>query len=161
MSLSGNVSAESAAKVGQLTGAKVLVTGRVFFGRQRSVHRRQNHWHGEQIPGLWRIIVNGSAASHPWADLSDELAKKISKFTLPRRKVTTLISKSETREQRIEKIVAALKGDKRPSVSVKIDERHFGAPGNRWSAAETELTAILQKCGFHVIDEKIHRESGY
>jgi hypothetical protein len=39
--------------VGKLTGAKVLVTGRVFKTDTELFHRRQNHRHGNQ-PRLWR-----------------------------------------------------------------------------------------------------------
>src|ERR1022692_2995742 len=37
LGLSGNVSAASAAKIGQLTGAKVLVTGRVFKADEQTI----------------------------------------------------------------------------------------------------------------------------
>ncbi|MEO5804657.1 MAG: curli assembly protein CsgG, partial [Verrucomicrobiota bacterium] len=58
----------------------------------------------------------------------------------------------------IEKIIKSLKGEKRPVVSVKIAERHFGAPVID-PAAETELSLILQKAGFTVVDEKSDKKA--
>jgi hypothetical protein len=49
--------------------------------------------------------------------------------------------------------VKALPEGKRPSVSVKISERHFGTAVID-PAAETELAYILQKAGFAVLDDK-------
>jgi hypothetical protein len=45
LGLSGTVSADTAAKVGHLTGAKVLVTGRAFKVEKRTCHRRENYQH--------------------------------------------------------------------------------------------------------------------
>lgn len=63
------------------------------------------------------------------------------------------MAKVETREERIAKIKAQLKGDKLPSVFVKIGERHYGQPVID-PAAETELGKILEECGFKLKDEK-------
>ena len=52
-------------------------------------------------------------------DLAAELAKKIAKTLAD--KSETLVAKVESREERIEKIVKSLKGDKRPTVSVNCN----------------------------------------
>ncbi len=153
LGLSGTVSADTAAKVGHLTGAKVLVTGRAFKVEKelvivaKIISTETSRVFGEMVKG---------AASASITDLSSELAKKIAKTVSE--KGEALVAKVETREERIEKIIKSLKGEKRPAVSVKIAERHFGGPVID-PAAETELSLILQKAGFTVVDEKSEQKA--
>jgi len=148
LGLSGTVSGESAAKVGNLTGAKVLVTGRVFQVDGKLVIVAKII--GAETSRVYGELVNGKAGADI-TDLSAELAKKIA--AVVEQKGETLIAKVETREERIAKIKVALGGKKLPVVSVRIEERHFGQPVID-PAAETELTVIFQKTGFTVIDDK-------
>jgi hypothetical protein len=148
LGLSGTVSSESASKVGNLTGAKVLVTGRVFQVDGKLVIVAKIV--GTETSRVYGELVNGKAGADV-TELSAELAKKIA--AVVEQKGETLIVKVETREERIAKIKAALAGKKLPVVSVRIEERHFGQPVID-PAAETELTVIFQKTGFTVIDDK-------
>ena len=148
LGLSGTVSAETAAKVGSLTGAKVLVTGRAFKVEKEMVIVAKII--GTETSRVYGEMVKGSA-SDKITDLSSELAKKIAKTVAD--KGSTLVAKSETREERIDKIIKSLKDNKRPVVYVSISERHFGGPVVD-PAAETELSVILQKAGFTVVDGK-------
>ena len=147
LGLSGTVSSESAAKVGQLTGAKVLVTGKVFkaddqtFIVAKVIGTETSRVYGEMVQG-------GSSAK--LADLSSSLAKKIAADVV--QKGDTLVAKVESREERIAKLKKALEGKKLPAVSVKISERHYG-PHIIDPAAETELSLILQQCGFTLVDD--------
>ena len=68
-------------------------------------------------------------------------------------KADTLVAKVPTREDRAEALKKVLKDARRPVVSVRIAERHFGAPVID-PAAATELSLILQECGFALADEK-------
>jgi translation initiation factor 1 (eIF-1/SUI1) len=147
LGLSGTVSTESAAKVGNLTGAKVLVTGRVFKVDSdlilvaKIIGTETSRVYGETVTGK-------SAASI--TDLSAELAKKIAADVTA--KGDTLVAKVETHEDRVAKIKKAL-GDKNlPSVSVKIPEQHFGQHVTD-PAAQTELSLLLQQCGFTLVDD--------
>ena len=148
LGLSGSVSTDTAAKVGQLTGAKVLITGRVFRTDDETIAVAK-------IIGTETSRVYGEMAGGPVkasvSDLSDKLAKKI--VAVVTGKGDTLVAKVETREDRIERMKKALKGDKRPIISVKIVERHFGAPTID-PAAETELAKIAGECGFKLVDDK-------
>ena len=148
MGLSGNVSPESAAKVGQLTGAKVLVTGRVFKTDDDLIIVAKII--GVETSRVYGEIVKGRGAAS-MSDLADELAKKISKAVTE--KGDTLVAHVESREDRIKKIIDSMKGDKRPSVSINIAERHFGQAVID-PAAQTELGFLLQKAGFTVVDDK-------
>lgn len=146
LSLSGTVSPDSAAKVGQLTGAKVLITGRVFKADSellivaKIIGTETSRVYGELVKG-------GEHASI--SDLSADLAKKIA--TDVTQKGDTLVAKVQTREELIAKIKKALGDKPLPSVSVNIHEQHFGQRVID-PAAETELGSILQDCGFKLID---------
>jgi hypothetical protein len=146
LGLSGAVSQDSAAKVGQLTGAKVLVTGRVFKADSellivaKIISTETSRVYGELVKG-------GEHASI--SDLSADLAKKIAADVT--QKADTLVAKVQTRDELIAKIKKALGDKPRPSVSVKIGEQHFGQRVID-PAAETELGSILQDCGFKLVD---------
>lgn len=149
LGLSGTVSADTASKVGHLTGAKVLVTGRVFRADKELMIVAKIM--GSETSRVYGELVKAPAASASISDLSADLAKKISKTIAD--KGDTLIAKVESRDQHIDRIVKSLKEGTRPSVSVKLPERHFGTPVID-PAAEIELSAILQKAGFTVVDDK-------
>ena len=147
LGLSGTVTPESAAKVGQLTGAKVLVTGRVFktdtelFIVAKIIGTETSRVYGELVKG---------GVNAPISDLSESLAKKIAADVT--QKGDTLVAKVETREDRIAKLKKELDGKKLPVVSVKIAEQHFGQHVID-PAAQTELSLILQQCGFTLADD--------
>jgi hypothetical protein len=146
LGLSGTVSPDTAAKVGQLTGAKVLVTGRVFkvenqtFIVAKVIGTETSRVYGEMVQG---------GASDSIVNLSSKLAEKISDVVAE--KGATLVAKVLTREDRIAKIKQALGDKKLPVVVVKFSEHHYG-PHIIDPAAETELTILLQQCGFKVAD---------
>jgi hypothetical protein len=154
LGLSGTVSADTAAKVGQLTGAKVLITGRVFKVENQTlivakvIGTETSRVYGELVQG-------GSSASI--VDLSAKLAEKIAAVVAE--KGATLVAKVPTREERIAKIKQALAGKTLPVASVQISEHHYG-PHIIDPAAETELTLLLQQCGFQVTggDSKLKPE---
>lgn len=146
LGLSGTVGADSAAKVGQLTGAKVLVTGRVFkasgelFIVAKIIGTETSRVYGELVKGGEKASIS---------DLASDLAKKIATDVV--QKGDTLVAHVQTREELIAGIKKQLAGKTLPSVSVKITEQHFGQRVID-PAAETELNSILQDCGFKVID---------
>ena len=147
LGLSGTVTPDSAAKVSQLTGAKVLVTGRVFktdteiFIVAKLISTETSRVYGELVKGG----VNADIGN-----LSENLAKKIAADLMT--KGDTLVAKMETPEDRLATIKKALGDKKLPVVSVKIDEQHFGQHVID-PAAQTELSLILQQCGFTLADD--------
>jgi hypothetical protein len=147
LGLSGTVTTESAAKVGHLTGAKVLITGRVMKmdGEVLVVAKII----GTETSRMYAETAKGSGGSID--ELAAQLADKISSTITKRSE--TLIAKVVSREDRVEALKSALKEAKRPAVSIKVAERHFGAPVID-PAAETELSLILQKAGFEIVNEK-------
>jgi len=147
LGLSGTVSPDTAAKVGHLTGAKVLVAGRVFktdtelFIVAKIIGTETSRVYGEMVKG---------GANAAISDLSESLAKKIAADVT--QKGDTLVAKVETHEDRVAKIKKALGDKKLPVVSVKITEQHFGQHVID-PAAQTELSLILQQCGFTLADD--------
>lgn len=148
LGLSGTVSTETAAKVGNLTGAKVLVTGRVFKADKELIIVAKII--GTETSRVYGELVKGAAAASI-SDLSTELAKKIS--TTIQHRGETLVAKVMTREERVEKIKKALGDKQRPTVAVKLPERHYGGQIID-PAAETELGKLLEECGFKLVDDK-------
>lgn len=148
LGLSGTVSPDTAAKVGHLTGAKVLVTGRVFRADKELVLVAKII--GTETSRVYGELVKGGTATSI-TDLSAELAKKVAATVT--QKGDTLVAKVESRDDRIARIKKSIAGKKLPTVSVKIGERHFGQPVID-PAAETELGLILQQCGFTMVDDK-------
>jgi hypothetical protein len=148
LGLSGTVSSDTAAKVGQLTGARVLVTGRVFKVDKETLIVAKLI--GTETSRVYGELVKGGP-SMSISDLSTELAQKIA--TTVTGKGDTLVAKVETQEERIARIKDAIKSDKRPAVSVSIAERHFGGPTID-PAAETEFGVVLVECGFPLADGK-------
>jgi len=147
LGLSGTVTPDTASRVGQLTGAKVLVTGRVFqAGDELMIVAKTIGTETSVVVG--ELVKGASTASI--SDLSEQLAKKIADDIA--QKSNVLVAKPESRDDRIAQIKKELDGKKLPIVSVKVSEQHFGQlvidP-----AVQTELGLILQQCGFTVVDE--------
>ena len=149
LGLSGTVSADTAARVGHLTGAKVLVTGRVFKAEKEFVVVTKII--GTETSRVYGETTKAPAAATSITDLSSELAVKLARKI--NENTEALVARGETQEQRIEKLLKNLKGGKRRSVSVKIPEQHFGTRVPD-PAAETEIGLLLQRAGFTLIDEK-------
>jgi len=147
LSLSGTVAPDSAAKIGQLTGAKVLVTGRVFQAGDELILVSKTI--GTETSRVYGEMVKG-AADASISDLSEQLAKKIAADIAE--KGDTLVAKVDTHEDRVAEIKKELGDKKLPAVSVKISEQHFGQPVID-PAAQTEISLILQQCGFTLVDD--------
>jgi len=147
LGLSGTVSPDSAAKVGHLTGAQVLVTGRAFNVDKTLVIVAKII--GVETSRVYGEVEKGPPGQLP--ELTARLAKKIAADLAE--KAGTLIVSETTREERLDKVIKNLAVARRPVVSVNINERHFGAAVID-PAAETEFGLILQKAGFTLVDEK-------
>lgn len=151
LGVSGTVSGETAAKIGHLTGAQVLVTGKAFKVDKDLMLVAK-------VIGTETSRVFGETAKAPASGALDEatarLAQKISATVAS--KAENLVAKVSTREDRVETIKSQLKDAKRPTVSVKIPEQHFGGPAAD-PAGQTELAMILQQSGFTLVDDNSAR----
>lgn len=147
LALSGAVSADTAAKVGHLTGAQALVTGRIIkSGAETLIVAKVIGTDTSRVFGVKAALPPNGALG----EVAERLAAEIGNIAAKNRDV--LIAKAEPAEARLARIRAALGQDgKRPAVSVKIPEQHFGRPVID-PAAETEIAKLLQDCGFTVVD---------
>lgn len=152
LGLSGNISPESAARIGQLTGAKVLVTGEIF-----SLSNDDQ----DQIVIIAKVI--GTETGRVFAQteqgsrkntsaLATDLSQKIAQIIVDQ---STNLTASEVvlRERRIARIIEKVQGNQRPAVSIKIAVKDAGATHSS-QTMETELGLIFRKAGFPVVDEK-------
>jgi len=89
--LSGTIDPETAAKVGHLTGAKVLVTGRVFnVGRETMIVAKVI---GTETSRVYGDVVRGTTGSASVADMSADMAARIAKIVTE--KANTLVARVE------------------------------------------------------------------
>ncbi|HTB83791.1 MAG TPA: CsgG/HfaB family protein [Candidatus Sulfotelmatobacter sp.] len=146
LGLSGTVSSDSAAKVGQLTGAKVLVTGRVFKVENQTMVVAKVI--GTETGRVYGAMVQG-APTVSIIDLTTNLAAKVAALIAD--KGDTLVAKVPTLQERIDRIKKSVTSTNLPVVAVKISEQHYG-PHIIDPAAQTELNLILQQCGFKLAD---------
>jgi hypothetical protein len=148
LGLSGAVSTDTAAKVGHLTGAKVLVTGRVFRADKELVAVAKII--GTETSRVYGEISKGQAQM-AITDLAADLTKKIAATIT--QKGESLVAKVVSREDRLTAIKKSIKTAKLPTVLVKITEQHFGQRVID-PAAQTEIANVLGECGFTLADGK-------
>jgi len=155
LGLSGTIAADSAAKVGHLTGARVLVTGRVMKAADETIIvAKVIGTETSRVFGATAKPEPGASFAETAATLTRSIADIISKNS------AALLSAPATPDQRIARIKAAFKAGKLPTVWVHIPEQHFGRPVID-PAAETELSLILQECGFTLLDQKSKQRADY
>lgn len=153
LSVAGLIRADSSHKVGQLTGAKILVTGSVLAVNDRL-------YVVAKMIGTETARVVGASVKGPLdGDLDglvEELAGEIE--TQVTRRAGDLLPKVVSRDDRVAALKKKLGGGKRPSLWIELPERHVGdvVPD---PAAKTELTTLALQLGFKVIDSQEGRKS--
>jgi hypothetical protein len=146
--LSGDINSETAAKVGELTGARILVTGRLF--KADKGYTIIAHIIGTETGRVYTEMVEDSSLSNT-TRMASELSQKIAETIIGQS--TNLVANAEPHDDRITRIIKSVRGNKRPIVSMDITERRLGEDVSS-STVETELGLILQKAGFTVVDER-------
>jgi TolB-like protein len=148
LNLSGAVKAGEATKVGQLTGARILVTGSV-------IHVDKKLYLVAKIIGTETSRVVGASVDGKATDELDDLVAKLSEKvaeTIVKRS-DDLVAKVAPRGDRIAALKQQIKKGPRPSVMIKVEERHIGA-ATIDPAAQTELMLFCKELGFEVIDSE-------
>lgn len=153
--VSGMVSSDAAAKIGQITGVKVLVCGQVIkIGNDHRVIIADII--GTETGRLFAAKVEG--AGEKVMEMTSEVSSKIAEIIGAQ--ATNLVAPTEeSHDQRLNRIVESIKGTNRPSVSVAIT--YYAENGGRWhdNWAEYEFGVVLLKAGFTVIDENSDRKA--
>jgi TolB-like protein len=150
LNLSGMVTPGQATQIGQLTGAKILITGSV-------IESGKNLYLVTKIIGTETSRVLGASMKGKTTDdlgsLVEKLADKVAKTVT--QKSSELVAKKLKMEDRIAALKKKLGDSKKPSVFIKVTERHIGQ-ATIDPAAQTELILMCKETGFDVVDpEKI------
>jgi TolB-like protein len=156
LGISGMVSSDAAAKIGQITGAKVLVSGQV-------VKVGDNHLVliadiiGTETGRLFAAKVEGAADN--LMALTDRLSRKIAQ-TIRDQTANLTAPPQETSAERLDRIIKNTTGTNRPSVSVNLNGLYEKDPGKSHVSTimEGEFGAVLLKAGFPLADEKSDRK---
>jgi hypothetical protein len=145
LGLSGNVAPDTAARVGALVGAKVLVTGRVFEsgGKAYLVAKVMGTETG-RVFGEMTTTPDLETLDAPVAQLAEKIAATVAKQS------SVLAAKIEPPEARIERLKKSVSGKQLPAVLVRIPEQHLARPVID-PAAQTELMKTLAEVGFTVL----------
>ncbi len=139
---SGLVSADTAAKIGSLTGAQVLVTGRLFaVGNQYMVVAKIISTETSRVYGVTTTIPDLSNLPQAAQDLSGKIDVVLTSHH------DVMLPPAETADQRLQRLRAILGQRPLPSVSVAITERDYTQPTID-PAAQTEVIMDLQALGF-------------
>lgn len=148
LALAGTIAPESAARAGHLTGARVLVTGRVMKASNETLVV------AKVIGTETGRVFGATARPQPGASLADTAATLAASIAAIIATNSGALAAAPARpDERIARIKGGLKPGKRPVVSVHVPEQHFGRPVID-PAAETELALILNQCGFALVDRK-------
>jgi hypothetical protein len=146
LSLSGAVKPGEATMVGQLTGAKILITGSV-------VHIDRRVYLVAKLIGTDTTRVLGASvdgkADDELATLVDKLADEISKVILGQ--AEKLVAKPIPKVNRLDVLRGKLGKAVPPRVTIQIAERHVSGATTD-PAAQTEFTLFCKETGFEVLD---------
>jgi TolB-like protein len=146
LNLSGAVKPAEATRIGQLTGAKLLVTGSVIPVDRRLVLVAK-------IIGTETSRVVAASAEGKSSDelgpLVDRLAEQVAEAV--QKNADKLVARAAPVADRIAALNQKLKKAARPVVMVQISERHVGT-ARIDPAAQTEVTKFCTETGFEAID---------
>ena len=142
LSLSGAVDASQAAKIGQLTGAEVLVSGRVFEVQDR-IHIVS------KVISSSTSRVFGATASYDRGKPLDNAVEKLSKglAKLLKEKKADLRAKKSLDKRVAEEMKSLLKDNPKGKIYVHIPETIINTVVPD-PAAQTELAKVFQEAGW-------------
>lgn len=146
LGLSGTVTPDTAAKVGTLTGAKVLITGRFFeAGDKLFLVAKIMSTETSRVYGETATLNDLGALDRGVEELAGKVQGVIEK------RGDTLVAKVEDPAERMARWKKLVEGKTLPVVSISVPEQHLtrAVPD---PAVETELKLVLQQLGFPVVD---------
>ena len=146
LNLTGAVKPDEATKVGQLTGAKIIITGSV-------VQVEKKLYLTAKVIGTETSRVVGASAEGVASDdlgalvgkLADAVAESVDK------NAEKLVPKPTPVVDRIAELNKKIPKGARPVLYVQVGERHIGQPAAD-PAAQTEVMRFARETGFEVVD---------
>jgi len=150
LNLSGAVNPNQAIQVGQLSGARIIITGSVFKIRNKT-------YIVAKVIGTEtsRVLGESTNGTNSLDELSEELAKKVS--ALIEEEAKKLLAKKSSKKNLIAELKTKMKNTKKPTVYIDINEEHLGKK-SKDPAAQTEFQLICKELGFTVTGLKADAE---
>lgn len=143
LNASGMVAPDQAAKIGQLTGAKILVTGSIFKVNNKT------YIVGKVIGTETSRVLGDSVDGQGLQELSATLSKKLN--SIINNKAKDLMPKIKERKDIIAGLKTKLGTAAKPVVYIKIPEQHL-SQASVDPAAQTEMQLICKELGFTVTE---------
>ena len=147
LGISGTVDPQTAAQIGKIVGAKILISGRVFavqselFLVAKIIGAETSQVLAESVS----LLVKNS-----YADATQQLADKVVATITAQGEV--LVAEKKTEHDTLEDLKLLTEGKQNlPTIAVTMTERHVGQPALD-PAAETELNLSLSSLGFKLLD---------
>lgn len=141
LALSGLVPQTKAAKVCELLGAKVLITGRVTVaGKRIYVICKAISSETTEVKGFFLSLSEDTSLDGILDKMNEKLAADLPKWA------EELIPADERKPDDVAVLAELLKGKQPPGISIVIPERHVG-PQVIDPAVETEFKELLSKAG--------------
>jgi len=146
LNLSGMVDSQQAVQVGQLTGAKLLITGTINeFDSHLILVAKIISTETSRVLGASVTGQNGDDILPLVEKLADKVVKTI------KARAPELVPARETKADIVNAINREIGAGARPSITVDISERHVGQ-ATIDPAAETEIIAVARATRFDIID---------
>jgi TolB-like protein len=146
LNLTGAVKADEAVKVGQLTGAKIIVTGSVIQVEKKLtlvakiIGTENSRVFAASAEGVVSDDLGGLTGK-----LADAVAESIDKNS------DKLVSKPVAVADRIAELNKRIAKGARPVLFIQVGERHIGQPAVD-PAAQTEIMRFAKETGFEIVD---------
>ncbi len=153
LGLSGVVNPDTAARVGQIVGAKILVSGSVV--RANGTQYLVAKIIGTETTRVLGVSVKGSV-QEGIDGMAEKLAADVGKTILEQGE--KLVTKPLTRDNRISVLKERIEGKKLPTILVDIPEAHLSRAVVD-PAAETEFSVFAKELGFELLDKKMGDKS--
>jgi len=145
LSAAGFVAAEGAAKIGQLTGAKVILLSRIFLqGRTSTLMTKIVGIETGRSFAEITSLPPGEKQNETLRAFAEKIAGSIHKHA------DELTARSETSDDRTARLIKLMNGRQPVTISVSIPEQHVS---HRMvdPAAETEIANTLGQTGFVLV----------
>lgn len=148
LNLSGMVNQTQMTQVGQMAGAKIIITGSTFQMDESFLIIAKVI--GTETSRVFGAKVKGKASDDLFP-MVEALVSDISKVITTKSK--QLVAPPAHSEERVAALNTRLGAAKRPIVSVTVQERHLGQMTID-PAAQSEMSLILEQTGFKVVDQE-------
>ncbi len=146
LSLSGMVSPNTAAQIGQITGANVLVMARVMdVGEKLVILCRLMSTEKSWISPIRLEVESPETIDESLAELANSISERVV------RRRDSIVTPIPSPEQTMERWQAMVKGKTLPSVSIHVTEEQISQEVTD-PAVQSEIRMALLQLGFEVID---------